>query len=340
MKPYSSLYENYKEIIYKEDFSFLHIIPENVHPNLLKRDLFSKHLIMMNRYYTKIDMFHLRPKHMANWEEYQDKLSEFEDMKYYIRSNVSFYRKLKLIQINVQNYIIEIYREIATRKLLFYDRDNEFTKITGDILKLLHNYLIEGNIKSETLNGFLLYVIQLSKLYYNKEKNSISDIITEKFGKIDSKLKMGGFPKQTFFITRFLYYTTSSLNSIYDWAQKALHKDLNNPKLDVELFSLELFQIKENELPKLETNLRKHLSELKTSKFTEVDQISKDWNYELYLQEYSGIDELELKINKYIGIAKENELKNYEMLIKKSASEIRKKIVCLLYTSPSPRDRS
>ena len=74
LNPYSSLYENYKGLLYKEDLSFIHLKPEKLHPNLFKRDLFNKYLIMINRYYIEIDLFHLKPRYDSDWEKYQKKL--------------------------------------------------------------------------------------------------------------------------------------------------------------------------------------------------------------------------------------------------------------------------
>ena len=287
--PYSSLYEIYKEILYREDLSIFYPEPEKIHPNLFKRDLFNNYLIMMNRYYTKIDLFHLRPKYGSDWEDYQKKLSEFEDKKYYIGINVTAYRKLKLIQLNVEKYILEIYRKLITRTLIFQEKDNNFFSVVDEILNLLYNYVIEVSLKSESLNNFLLYNINLSQLYYKMEKNIISDSILQKFGNLDNKLKIGGFPEQTRFYNHFLYIATSALNTNnYDWAQKDLHKNLNKPDLELELFCLELFNLKEIELPKLEKETQECLSNFASREYSEVTQIFDDWKYKISLPEYSG----------------------------------------------------
>ena len=327
LNPYSSLNMNYKELLYKEDLSFFYLDSEKIHPNLFKREIFDKHLIMMNRYYTEIDLIHLRPKYDSDWEDYQGKLSEFKDKKKKISKNVTSYRKLKLIQLNVEKYILEIYRKLITRRLIFREKVNNFASKVDEILDTLNNYLIEGRIKQESLNNFLSYTIKLSQLYFKKEKNIISDTIFKKFRNFDIKLKIGGFPKQTQFITNFLYFATSVINTNnYNWAKKELRKNFNKPDLELELFCLELFQIKEIELTRLNIETQDRLSKFAASEYTEYIQLFDNWKYEMPLLNYFGIKEFMLNVNTYIEMAKENGLKDFESLIIKFSSELIEKI--------------
>lgn len=327
LNPYHSLYENFKEILYKEDLSFFYPEPEKIHPNLFRRELFNKYLILMNRDYTEINLFHLRPKYGSNWEDYQKNLKEFEEKKCYISNNISSYRRLKLIQLNVEKYLIEVYRKMITRRLLFQDKGSNFSNIADEILNVLYKFVIEGSIKSESLKSFLLYTIKLSQLYFKKEKNTISETVFKKFGIIDSKLKWGGFPEQTQFVTYFLYLATSVLNTNnYNWAKKELHIKFDRPDLEIELFCLELFQIKEVELTRLNKETQENLSNFVSREYSEVTQVFDDWKYKLPILEYFGIKELTLNVNKNIEMAQEHGLKDFKSLISKYSSEINEKI--------------
>lgn len=326
LSPYSSLEENHKDILYKEDLSFFHPYLENIHPNLYKKDIFSKNLIMMNRYYQEIPLMHLRPKFDIEGEDYQKKMEEFEDIKYFIGNNVSFYRKLKLIQLNVEKYMIEIIRKVVTRKLLLSAKEDDFYNFADDKLTNLNKYIIEGNLKIESVENVLNYFVKLSQLYYKNEVNPISENIEQNFGKFDNKLKRGGFPDHTRFIPYFLYLATSVLNTNnFDWAHKDLHKNFDIPELELELFCLELYQIKEIELPKIEKEIELRLANFNVTEDVEITHLFEKWRYEITFFQYSGIRQLLLKLEKYIELVEKSESRIFKIIITKFSSEIKQR---------------
>lgn len=325
LEPYSSLNKSYKEILYEEIISYFPFELDKFHPNLSKIDIFSKFLVIVNRSPYRLDLFHLRPKYQSNWEEYQEKMKEFKELKYYIGINISLYRKLKLIQLNTQKYLIEIYRRLIT-DIFFEDKRDDFFSYIDEVLTTLLSLMSGEAIESDILNNFLIYLDKLSRLYYRQDKNLITILINKKFGEISNKLKRGSFPERTYFVTYFLYASASLINSDnYFWVYRDLHNTLDRPELEIELFCIELYQIKKIVLPMLEKDFQSKLSNANSSINKEISEQFQEWKYDISLVQYLGIREFKSTIQKYITMAQEQESQHFEHLISKLSVDIEQK---------------
>jgi len=213
LDPYKSLYK--KEILYKDELRHLSIRREELHPNLLYKDLFSKYLIMLNRDIRFYDFFSLRPSYDGAWEEYEKQLEDYEEMKYYLNLNIHTYRKLIVLQLSIQNYLLEIYRKNIFTSFIIETNEKEAYLEIQEIIDNLKEKVSNKDLKQSRINDFLQYLIHFSKIYYGKEDNEVSEYIYRIFPDIGDKI-IGykySFPRNTRFISLYLYLATSAMKS-------------------------------------------------------------------------------------------------------------------------------
>ncbi|KKN29624.1 hypothetical protein LCGC14_0842130, partial [marine sediment metagenome] len=232
LKPYRSFYK--KEILYKNELRHLNITREELHPNLLYRDLFCKYLIMLNRDIRFYDFFSLRPSYDGAWEDYEKQMEDYKESKYFLNLNIHTYRKLIILRLNIQNYILEIYRKKIFNLFVINKKEKEAYLEIQEVIEYLKEKVSSKDLEQSRINDFLQYLIHFSRICYGKEENGVNKYIYSLFPDISEKI-IGykyTFPRNTRFISWYLYLTTSAMKSVnYDWSQREIRKEVNKPDL-------------------------------------------------------------------------------------------------------------
>ena len=341
LKPYRSLYR--KEILYKDDLRHLGIQREELHPNLLHREIFSKHIIMLNRNIRYYEFFSLQPRYDGSVEDYEKRLENYKDMKYYLNLNIQTYRKLIIILLSVQNYILEIYRKKIFTYFIIYNKEKEAYFEIQEVIEYLKEKVLSKDLEQSRINDFLLYLIHFSKIYYGKEKNDVSEYIYRVFPDISEKIRgyKYTFPRYTRFIMWYLYLSTSSMTSgKYDWSQKEIRKEVNKPDLIVENVITEFLNIVNVDLNKILQEDKDKLEKFEYSDKTNWNYIYNQWQYHIRLKEYNGEDSFKIKIQEYIDYCKNNNLGLYIKTIENLYSKFENKITLIKEINEKGRHRA
>ena len=341
LKPYRSFYK--KEILYKNELRHLNITSEELHPNLLHRDLFSKYLIMLNRDIRFYDFFSLRPRYDGAWEDYEKQMEDYKESKYFLNLNIHTYRKLVILRLNVQNYILEIYRKKIFNLFIINKKEKEAYLEIQEVIEYLKEKVSNKDLEQSRINDFLQYLIHFSIICYEKEENEVSEYIYRLFPDISEKIRGYKylFPRNTRFISWYLYLTTIAMKSgIYIWSQREIGKEVNKPDLIIENVIIEFLNIVNLDLEK---NLQEDKGKLESFEFPDKasrSYIFNQWQYQIHLGEYGGEDSFKSKIQEYIDYCKNNNLGLYIKTIENLYFKFEKKITLIKEINQKGRHRA
>ena len=326
--PYKSLYR--KEILYKDELRFLSVKRDELHPNLLYRDLFSKYLIMLNRNIRFHDFFSLRPSYDGAWEEYEKQIEDYNDLKYYLNLNIQIYRKLILLRLNIQNYVLEIYRKKIFNSIIIESNVNKGYLEIQQVVDYLKETV--SNKAKIRINDFLLYLIHFSKINYRKEENEVIKYINKVFPDVSDKIigYKSFIPKNTRFISLYLYQETSAMKSgNYELNQTNFGIEVKKPDLIIEHGIIEILNIVNLDLNKTYQDIKNKFGGFEFTDKSSWNYIYTQWKYYINLGGYGGADYVKTKIQEHIDYCKKNKLDLYKKTIENISSQFEKKITII-----------
>ena len=305
INPFSTLYR--KEILFKEDLRFLEINPEELHPYVLNRDLFSKNLITFNKTIYFRDFYFLKPQFKGNWGIYERELDNYENLRYFLSVNIHNFRKLKLLQLEIFHYFIEINRRLIFSSLIIDEEESEALKQLNFILNFLNSELKNKNIKISRINDFLMFLVNISEIHFKTENNEISQLIRSKFPDLSEKI-MGYkylYVKYTQFIISYLTYITPAMKSkSFHWAVKQIKEEVGDPELIIESILLELLTVYQLSMDKIITETNNNLKSIKDVNSENIFYIYNSWKYELRFNINEGVSYVRDLFERYLEFSK------------------------------------
>ncbi|HEC37814.1 hypothetical protein LCGC14_1339000 [marine sediment metagenome] len=341
LNPFRSLYK--KDILYKDELKFFTVKREELHPNLFHRDVFSKYLIMLNRSFPFRDFFSLKPRYEGVPEDYEKKLEVYKDIRNYLNINIHTYRKLILYRLDIQNYVLEIYRKkIFNLYLIDNDEDEGFL-----LVKEVNNYLKESvsnhDLKLSRINDFLQYLINFSRIYYKIEGNDVSEYIFKIFPDIGDKIKgyKYSLPSNTRFISLYLYFASVAMKGgNYKASQRDIAEKVNKPDLFIENAIIEVKNIVNLDLDEILHDVKKKLGSLEYTEKTSWSYSFNQWKYQIQLGVHRGEDHFKAKIQEYIDFCIMNNLSFYKKTIENLYKEFEDKIMLIKEINQQGREQA
>ena len=212
------------------------------------------------------DFYSLRPRIKGNWEIYEKELENYESLKYFLNVNIYNFRKLKLLQLEIFYYFVEINRHFIFSSLIIDENESEAFKQLNYILDFLNSEIKNKNIKITRINDFLMFLVNIAEIHFKTENNEFSQLIRSKFPDLSDKT-MGYkylYVKYTQFIIRYLSYINPAMKSKnFNWAVKKIKEEVGNPELIVESILLELLSVYQLDLDKIITETNNNLKSIK-----------------------------------------------------------------------------
>ncbi len=318
LSPYRSL--DNENILFREDYHFLGVKPETLHPNVLNREVFNKYLIMLNRDVQIQEFTELLPRSHKDWEEYQRKYEKAQDQSYYLSINIYTFSKLKFLLLSTLHYILEINRRMLINSLVFNEDEEKFNNQLSKIISFLKEEITEESIRYQRINDFLLFTNKLAELIIKDKLEEFNEKYLNLFPEFDGKA-VGPtlfIPKEVKNIGNYLFYINIALpDNNFEWAREQIKKEVRRPELIAESMVLEVISFINYDLEKAYQKSETDFKSIEELDGEEINQLFPKWKHSIFLYGWGReVNYIRDNLEGFIEFCENNDLTLYSEKLK------------------------